>query len=432
MTNKTHSLLIKSLSSEGEGIGSIDGLKIFVSGALPGEMVEVEIVSSKKNCAQGQLLSILTPSPDRVKPPCPFFGACGGCQVMHASYTAQLSLKRQRVIDSLERIGGLYNLKVDPCLPSPTAFGYRNKIQLPVIWNQKTKTIGLYRKQTHEIIPVDHCLIQCSQGEAILTTLIEKLSVPSVRYILIRNAVFKKEAMVIFVTDGSYQQELTHFAKELMTNPVIKGVVENINKRSDNVILSSHFRTLAGQGWIYETLLGKTFKITPAAFFQVNSPQTERLYETALQMSDIQSDEVVLDAYCGVGTLAIFAEEKAKDVIGIECVEQAVFAAKENATLNKAEKCRFLFGQAEKLIEQVGRVDMVFLNPPRKGCAEELLKALLKKKPKKIVYISCDPATLSRDLARLSEGYHIDHVQPIDMFPQTMHVETVVRLTLIS
>lgn len=424
-------LFITSLSSSGEGIGTLDGLKIFVDGALPGETVEVEILSSKKNYATAKLLSILKPSPDRVKPPCPLFGTCGGCQVMHASYSAQLSLKRQRVTDSLKHIGGFQDLNVENCLPSPSPLGYRNKIQLPVVWDQHSKSIGLYRKQTHEIIPVSRCLIQSDQGGEILLALIEKLAVPSVRYILLRNAVINKEAMVILVTDGTFSNELTQFAEELIqSNPLIKGVVENINTRNDNVILGPHFRTLAGRGWIFESLLGKTFKIAPNAFFQVNSFQTEKLYELALRMADIQSDEVVLDAYCGVGTLAIFAEEKASHVIGIECVDQAVQAARENAVLNQAAKCRFLCGQAERLIGRIKKCDAVFLNPPRKGCQEALLQSLLKQKPKKIVYISCDPATLARDLRCLVPSYKIDYVQPVDMFPQTMHVETIARLTL--
>jgi 23S rRNA (uracil1939-C5)-methyltransferase len=421
---------ITSLSSTGEGVGSLDGMKVFVEGALPGEHVAIKVTKQKKTYAKGELLKILSPSFERTVPLCPVFGECGGCQVMHLQYPSQLILKKKRVIDALQRIGGLQNLEVLPCLPSPFSLGYRNKIQIPVVWENGKKTLGLYRKKSHEIIPVSRCLIQCPQGEEIFKLIAEKLSVPAVRYVLIRNTIFHEESLVIFVTTGQFTKELKKLAEDLMeTHSLIKGVVENLNLRKNNTILGSNFRLLAGRPYIYETLLNKIFKISPSSFFQVNPAQTEKLYEKAIQLAAIQPHEIVLDAYCGVGALAILAAGQAKRVHGIECVPQAIVDAIENARLNHLENCTFSCGKAEEKI-QSEEFDTVFLNPPRKGCDAKLLAVLLEKEPHKVIYISCDPATLARDLSFLSKKYRPEIIQPVDMFPQTMHVETIVRLTL--
>ncbi len=423
---------ITSLSSTGEGVGTLDALKVFVEGALPGEAVSIEIIKRKKNYAKGRLLTILSPSPERTEPICPLFGECGGCQVMHLQYPAQLSLKRQRVVDALERIGGFEKPAVLPCLPSPTSLGYRNKIQLPVIWDNEKKTIGMYRKRSHEVIPLERCFIQCPHGEEILSLIIKRLNIPSVRYVLIRNAIFNDEALVLLVTDGRFPDRIQAFGKDLMeAHPLIKGVIETVNTRKDNVILGKTFHTLAGRPYLVEKLLDKQFKLSVSSFFQVNPAQTERLYEKALAFAAIESHETVLDAYCGVGTLALFAADRARHVFGVECVASAIENAIENARLNSQSNCTFTCGLVEKMIDRFD-TDIVFLNPPRKGCDLSLLNALLIKQPKKIIYISCDPATLARDLAILATSYSLNGIQPFDMFPQTMHVETVVNLTLLA
>jgi len=424
---------INSLSSTGEGVGSWGGMKVFVDGALPGEEVAARITHQKKTYAKAELLKIISPSFDRTEPLCSLFGMCGGCQLMHLQYPAQLLVKKQRVVDALKRIGGFHDTEVLPCLPSPSSLGYRNKIQLPIIWDHGKKRMGLYRKQSHEIIPLKNCFIQCPQGEEIRALITDKLTIPSVRYTLIRNAIFQDEALVIFVTKGSFSKDLKIFAEELMaSHSLIKGVVENLNARSDNVILGATFRLLSGRPYIYEKILNKTFKISPSAFFQVNPAQAEHLYAKAIEFAEIKPHETVLDAYCGVGALALFAADRSKKVFGTECVSSAVADAIENARLNHQESCTFQCGHAEEMIHHFSSLDTVFLNPPRGGCDPRLIQALLQKKPKKLVYISCDPATLARDLATLSPLYSINTVQPIDMFPQTMHVETIVRLTLRS
>jgi 23S rRNA (uracil1939-C5)-methyltransferase len=421
---------IDSLSSTGEGVGSLDGMKVFVEGALPGETVQIKIHQRKKTYATANLIEILTHSCKRIQPVCSLFGSCGGCQLMHLNYSSQIEAKKERVAEALKRIGGLQACEVLPCLPSPVTLGYRNKIQLPIVWENGKKRIGLYRKNTHEIIPVNQCLIQCPQGNKILSFISEKLTNPSVYHILIRSAIFLDETHIIFVTTGQCSKELKLFAEELLEdNNTIKGVIENLNTRRGNVVLGPHFRLLAGRPFIYEKLLGKTFKISPAAFFQINPAQAENLYTKVLELADIQTHETVLDTYCGVGALAILASDHAHSVSGIECIPSAIADAKENAHLNGVE-CTFLCGRAEKLIRRFTKLDVVFLNPPRKGCDPSLIQTLMQTKPSKIIYVSCDPATLARDLALLHPSYTIDTIQPIDLFPQTMHVETVVRLSL--
>lgn len=422
---------IQALTSTGEGVGSLGELKIFIEGALPEERVEVKIVENKKKYLKGSLLSILDPSSLRVSPPCPLFGKCGGCQLMHLSYEGQLEIKRKRVVDALERIGKFQGVTVQPCIPSPKPLHYRNKIQLPVIWSHGKKTIGLYKKDSHEVIPLEACLIQCEQGEEIRKAIFNHLDHPSVRHILIRTSLFKQESLVMLVTDGKDFTRLQTLAQTLLQlHPTLKGVVENINTRSDNVILGTQFRLLAGRPFIYESLLGTLFKISPSSFFQVNPEQAQQLYCKALELADIEPEDRVLDAYCGVGALALLSAKKARQVFGIECVKEAIENARENSLLNNQENTTFLCGKAEALITTLPFCHRVFLNPPRKGCEESLLQVLLKQAPKTIIYLSCDPATLARDLKILSSSYTLESVHPFDMFPQTTHVETIAKLSL--
>lgn len=412
-------ILITSLGSSGEGIGSIDGMKVFVEGALPGELVKVKITEQKKNYAIGSLLNLNTKTPNRRDPVCPLFGTCGGCQIMHLSYEEQLNVKRGKVYDSLKRIGHL-DVTVNPCLPSPKPLAYRNKIQLPTLYDNKGLKVGLYKRNTHEIIPVSKCYIQCEEGEKILHEILPYLNDPSIRYILIRNTIHTKEALVILVTSGKSQ------IKPFPCPPEVKGVVENINPTDRNTILSNRWKTIEGRSFIYEELLGKRFKISAGSFFQVNTLQAENLYKLALLEADIQRDEIVIDAYCGVGTLSLFASDYAKEVIGIEEFAEATQNATENAKLNQVTNATFYAGKTEHLLSKLPSPDVIFLNPPRKGCERSVLENI---QSKRVIYVSCDPATLARDLAILvQQGYKIEKVQPFDMFPQTMHVETLVKL----
>lgn len=436
-------LSITGLGSSGEGIGTFEGLKVFVEGALPGETTLTKVTERKSTYAKGELLQLYQPSSLRASPPCRYFDRCGGCQLMHLKYDGQLEMKTLRVKETLKRIGGFESLKVENCLPSPLQLGYRNKIQLPLAWDSQGICLGLYEKGTHRIIPVDRCLIHCEKGEEVFQS-IQKLIRESglqpynesqnngiLRHLLIKTAVYAEKVLVVLVTTGKEPRQVQKLAENIMkSHPAIAGVVENINDRSGNTILGPHYRTLMGVPSLFEEVCGFVFKISPASFFQVNTQQAEILYSTVLKLSDLKGDERLFDLYCGVGTLALIASSSVKEIVGVESVPQAIQDANENAERNKVINHRFICARAESAISSLGHADMVFLNPPRGGCDPVLLAALAKNPPGKIIYISCDPATLARDLAIICKnGYCIDHVQPIDMFPQTMHVETVVRLT---
>ena len=408
---------IRSLGASGEGVGQTsEGKTLFIEGALPSEEVSYTIDIEKKSYAKGKLLKIIKPSKVRVKPPCPVFDRCGGCQIQHLSYEGQLEVKRQRVLDALQRIGKI-DAQVAPCIPSPTPFHYRNKIQLP----HKHGLIGLYQKNSHEIVPIDSCPIQCEKGNEIFAFLKNKLP-PSIKHLLIRNALFTNEALVVFVAQKE-EKTLALLAQELLDHfDEVKGVVLNINPSTSNRILGPKFKTLAGSSTITEKLGTLFFKLSAPSFFQVNSKQAVNLFEHAVHNID---NDYVIDAFCGVGTLSLFAAKKAKSVLGIECVKEAIADAKSNAKLNSIENCHFEVGRAE---DSPLRCDTLLLNPPRKGLEPKIFNKI---EAKKIVYISCDPATLARDLSYLKQ-YQIDSIQPFDMFPQTMHIETVVRMHLKS
>lgn len=431
-------LTIRSLGSAGEGVGAYEGLVCFVEGALPNERVRVRIHTSKPNYLKGNLLEIITPSPYRVKPICPVFERCGGCQIMHLSYDQQLELKRTQVQDALQRIGGFHDLEVSPCQPSPDPLYYRNKIQLPIVYGQNGWLMGLYARGSHDIIPVDKCYIHCHVGEEIYAAahrILQDMKKPvqgELRHLLIRTAIHEGEVLVILITTGIEKKWLDAFTEKLMsTQPSVKGVVENINRRADNVILGTEYRLIKGVSTIQEKLCGLEFRLSPHAFFQVNTPQVENLYREAIRMAGLTGNEILVDAFCGVGTMALIAASSAQSVIGIEYVADAIADAKHNAAVNGITNARFEVGAAEDLVGKIPKMDVVILNPPRKGCEEKLLHTLLKKKPKTLIYVSCNPATLARDLKILSPGYKIQEVKPFDMFPQTSHVETVVKLVLV-
>ena len=347
-------------------------------------------------------------------PSCPLFGRCGGCQLMHLSYAQQLVWKRDRIVTAFQRAG--LTADILACEPSPQQFAYRNKIQLPY----QSGRLGLYALHSHELVPIEHCPVHCPLGEKAFHH-VRKLLKQPLRYLLIKTAVYSEQVLITLVTHTDI--DLTLFAKQLMrAMPEIRGVVQNINNSPGNVILSDQFRTLAGEGTIEETLLGLSFQVSPASFFQINSPQAERLYQTAIDWAALQGHETVLDAFCGVGTLSLLFAKQAKDVIGIECVPQAIANAKENAIRNNISNAQFHCARAEEFSYK--DCDLILLNPPRKGCDPRLLNTLL---PRPILYISCDPDSLARDLATL-KGHRIQRVQPFDMFPQTMHVECLVQL----
>ncbi len=418
-------ILITSLGSSGEGVGALtSGIKVFVEGALPSEEVIVEITEQKKNYALGTLVSIEKTSLNRSPPPCPLFNQCGGCQLMHLSYEGQLNIKRQKVLDSLQRIGGL-TCEVPSCIPSPLSLHYRNKIQLPVIWEQGSKKIGLFQKNSHSIIPIQKCLIQSALGNEILSLVQTHVNDPSIRYVLIRTTLAGR-ALIVFVTDGKNTSCLKKSALDLLPlHPALGGLLENCNPRSDNVILGPDFKLLAGEDLLSEQMEDLLLSYRASSFFQVNPLQAIGLYKMAIEWAEIKNTDTVIDAYCGVGALALHASKQAKEVIGIEYVSAAVEDAANNAKQNHRKNCKFVCGASELLLARYLPAEVIFLNPPRKGCDLKLLSLLGSKKPRSIIYISCDPATLARDAKILSSfGFCLKKIQPFDMFPQTAHVET--------
>jgi len=407
---------IHRLGINGEGVGDFEGFTLFVDGALPSETILGRVTEVRKNFGRARISKILKPSPHRVDPICPLFGHCGGCQIMHLHYEKQLEAKRQRVVDALERIGKL-STPVLPCRASPKPLAYRNKIQLPV----KEGKIGLYAKGSHEVIDVEKCYIHSSLGEKIYSWIRAFPEAHKAKHILIRTGVNTSEVLVVLVTEEPFVPD--------QIPPEVKGIVQCINRSQGNRILGEEFRTLWGRDWIEETLQGLNFRISAASFFQVNPFQAENLYSHVVQMAELSGEEIVLDSYCGVGTLALILSKHAGKVIGVESVPEAIHDAKANAQRNQIENSEFFCDRAERYIPTLKEVDVAVVNPPRKGCEPIFLDTLASLAPKTIIYVSCDPATMARDVSFLSEkGYRITEVQPFDMFPQTSHVECIVQM----
>lgn len=426
---------IEDITSTGEGVGNLDGLKVFVDGALPGELVEVARTTLKKTFAKASLLKIIKQSPDRVTPICPIFSKCGGCQLMHLSYEAGLKLKEKRIRDAFERIGKLENFALMPCHPSPSELHYRNKIQLPI---SQDRSIGLYAKRSHEIIPVEHCFIHHPAGESVfqacskiirdssITIYNEQNGKGELRHLLLKSG---NGVLVVLITTKKPTYNLKGIAKQIIAQEGVVGVIHGLNQKRSNVVRGDHYTLLEGEYYLMAELLGIKVRLSAPSFFQVNSSQAANIYEKALELADLKPSDRVIDAYCGVGLFACLLAKKCDHVTGIEVVSEAIEDANYNAKLNGVE-VDFVCGKVEDLIDQYPRQTVVFINPPRKGCAEKVLVNIAKMNPKKIIYTSCDPATLARDLNILSTlGYSKIEAYPFDMFPQTTHVEI---LTIIS
>ena len=445
---KIYELSVVRLGTSGEGIARHEGFTVFVPFALPGEKVRAKITLVKKNYAAAELVEILEASPDRVAPKCPVYDRCGGCQLQHLSYEGELKEKRQQVRDALERIGHLQGLDVLPTLGAHTPWHYRNKMQFPVATAGKGKVaIGCFAAATHEVIDVTDCAIQKEGNNAIVAVVrqwMKDFKIPAydedartgiVRHIMGRVGVHTGEIMVCLVTACDMVPHMKDLIQRLRRDiPGLTSVVQNVNKRHTNVILGPKTKTVYGKGTIHDSIGPLTFHISAQSFFQVNSEQAQRLYETALDFADLKGGETVADVYCGTGTITLFLAQKAKQVYGIEIVAPAIRDAVRNAKDNRVGNAQFILGDAiyklPELIKNGVRPDVIVLDPPRAGCGEPVLKAIAQSKPKRVVYVSCNPATLARDLAYLDQhGYYTTKVQPVDMFPRTHHVESVALLT---
>jgi 23S rRNA (uracil1939-C5)-methyltransferase len=441
-------LTITGLGSSGEGVGKLSGFTFFVPGALPGERVQAQVTVLKKNYGQARLSKLLVPSPDRITPPCPVYAQCGGCQLQHLSYPAQLALKRQTVVDAMERIGHFKNLAVLETLGAPDPWHYRNKMQVPAAQGRNhTLHIGCYAQGTHRIIDVDDCLIQQQANNQIVHVVrrwMEQYRIPAleedarrgiVRHIMGRVGVRTGEVMAVLVTNEPQVPHLKNLVSMLKKDvPGFVTLVQNLNTRHTNVILGPKNKIIYGPGIIHDRLGDFTFSISPLSFFQVNTLQAEKLYETALQYAALTGQENVIDAYCGTGTITLFLSRKARRALGIEIVAPAIRDARQNARDNHIQNVDFLCGDAARempeLVKNGSRPDVVVLDPPRAGCEQRVLDAIAKVRPHRVVYVSCNPASLARDAAILRDrGFVVRKVQPVDMFPHTSHVESVALLT---
>ena len=444
--NMDYIMTIDNLGYEGEGVGKIDNFTVFVAGAIVGEKVKIKIVKISKNFAFGKLLEIVETSKSRIEPVCSIYKNCGGCNIQHVDYAAQLDFKTNRVMQVMSRIGKLEGVKIHPTIGMESPYNYRNKVQLPVSNKNGEVSIGFYAARSHDIINMETCHIQDKVADIVVKltkqwmkeytvqSYNEENHQGSIRHIMIRKGFKTGEVMVVVVTKGKSLPFKEEFIA-LMTKKIqgLVSIVQNINNEKTNVILGTQCKTLWGKDTITDYIGEFKFEVSPLSFFQVNSIQTEILYSKALEYANLSGGEVVLDAYCGTGTISLFLSQKAKKVYGVEIVPEAIENAKINAKENNVHNTEFIVGEAEKVIPELisagVRADVVVVDPPRKGCDKSLLEAISSMEPKTIVYVSCDPGTLARDLGILEElGYKTIEIQPVDMFPQTTHVECVVRL----
>lgn len=439
-------LEIDALGAEGEGIGRYEGYAVFVPGALPGEQVAAHVIKANSGYGVAKLMDVLTPAPERVQPPCAIFYRCGGCTLQHLEYSAQLSYKRKVVEDALTRLGGLKDVTVLPVVGMDEPWQYRNKGSFPLATIDGRVQAGFFAPRSHRLIPTEDCLIQKEAGLLAMLAVRDWANTHNVsaydeqtgkgllRHVVTRTAVNGEVMGVIVATSASLPEKQALLESLRGRVEGLKSIYLNIQKGQTNVILGSEYRLLWGEPYITETLCGLSFSISPASFLQVNPVQTEKLYEKALDLLMLTGTERVVDAFCGIGTITLLLAKHAREVIGIENVPEAVEDAKRNAIQNGIPNARFLCAPAEealpKLVAEGIKVDALVLDPPRKGAEEAFLRAVIESGVPRIVYVSCNPATLARDCKILSEdGYKVETVQPFDLFPQTAHVECVVLMS---
>jgi len=452
-------IVIEDMGIDGDGIGKIDGFTFFIKDAVIGDTVEAKIMKVKKGYAYAKLMRIITPSAKRVEPKCQYHKQCGGCQIQALNYKEQLLFKKNKVRNNLQRIGGfsseLLERVMEPIIGMDTSelapYHYRNKAQFPV-GEGKTGEIaaGFYAGRTHTIIPNTDCALGVEENRVILETVLQYMKENRiapyhettgegvVRHVLIRKGFATGEIMVCIVINSDVLPHQEKLTDALAAITGMTSISVNINKEKTNVIMGKTCRTIWGQDTITDVIGDVSFSISPMSFYQVNPIQTQKLYRLALEYAQLTGEETVCDLYCGIGTISLFMAKKAKKVYGIEVVEQAVADARENAKRNRIDNAEFYVGKAEealpRLYAQEGLcADVVCVDPPRKGCDEECLATMVKMAPKRIVYVSCDSATLARDLKYLcANGYEIGRIRPVDMFPQTVHCETVCLLSKLN
>ena len=441
---------IEDMGVDGEGIGKADGITLFIKDAVIGDVVQAKIMKMKKSYGYARLLEVLTPSPYRIEPKCPVSRPCGGCQLQALSYEKQLEYKENKVRNNLKRIGGFTDIPMEPIAGMKEPYHYRNKAQFPIGRDKDGKlTAGFYAARTHSLIPVDECYLGAKINEPILGKILqimeqehiepydEKTHTGLVRHILIRFGFTTKEIMVCFILNGKKLPKQEKFIAALTEIPGMTSISVNRNEKDTNVIMGEKTITIWGSDYITDYIGDIKYQISPQSFYQVNPAQTKVLYEKALEYAGLTGTETVWDLYCGIGTISLFLAQKAKKVFGVEIVPQAIADAKKNAALNDITNVDFFVGKAEEVYpsyvsehKEEAKAEVIVVDPPRKGCEESLLSTIVSMAPERIVYVSCDSATLARDLKYLcGHGYELKRVQAVDQFCQTGHVETVVLLS---
>lgn len=434
------------MSHDGQGIVKKDNFAYFVKGMITGEIGKLKVIKIVKNYGIARLIELQQASPYRQVPKCSIYKACGGCHLQHINDEGQQYFKTKRVKDCLERIGKC-DVEVRPCIMMEEPWHYRNKVQVPVGYQEGRLVTGFYKQHTNDIIPYNACHIQNDVSNQITNRcreLLEQYHITSydkitkkgnIRHILTKYGYHSKEIMLALITNETIIPHIQEIKEMLLKEfPMIKTIIQNINQRGDNVILGEKEILIHGKGYIEDTLLGNTFKISLKSFYQVNPIQVEKLYQTAIDFAKINKEDVVIDAYCGIGTISLSVARHVKQVLGVEIVPQAIKDAKENAKINSITNVEFTCIDAGEYMTSLAKdkkhIDVAFVDPPRKGCSTQFLDALVELQPSKVVYISCDAATQARDVAYLQEkGYQVDICQPCDMFPHTYHIETIVRLS---
>lgn len=441
-----HTVLCTGYTAEGAGVARIDGAVVFVPGLIAGEEAEIRIVNVGKSAAHGEALRVLTPSAHRVESDCPYFPACGGCDFRHMDYEEECSLKRQRVYDALTRIGGVFAGEL-PMHGAAETEGYRNKVQYPVARQEEKAVAGFYRARTHQVIGIETCRIQPDCADRLRAAVLgwmERFKIAAydetsrsgyIRHIYLRKGFASGEVLCCIVANCKKLPRSKELAAAICAAlPEATSIVVSYNEKAGNTILGDEFETLYGSGTIEDTLCGLRFRLSPRSFYQVNHDQAEQLYEKALELAKISSEDTVLDLYCGAGTITLCLARKAKKAFGVEIINAAIADAKENAARNGVENVEFFCadaGQAAQRFADAGqKLDVIVVDPPRKGLSADVVEAILRMAPRRVVYVSCDPATLARDVKLLcAGGYRFDRAEAFDLFPRCAHVETVALLS---
>lgn len=448
--NEIYTTEITGMTHEGQGVGRVNNFTVFIDGPIEGEKVEIKVIKVNKNYAVGKLLKVIKPSPDRVKPFCGVYNRCGGCSLQHMSLKSALKFKTNLVRESIKRIGKLEDVIIHDTIGMEDPLYYRNKAQYPVGKLKDELRVGFYAKRSHDIIDCSTCTIQHGISDKVksivkdfimengISTYDEAAGEGLIRHIMTRVGFKTGEVMAVIVINGRSMPNKEKLVDKLIKEvPQVKSIVLNINTKKTNVILGDENKRIYGDSTITDYIGDFKFKISPVSFFQVNPVQTEVLYNKALEYAGLTGEETVFDLYCGIGTISLFLSNKARKVYGVEVVEDAIKDAKENARSNNVENVEFIVGEAERVIPDMYskgvRADVVVVDPPRKGCDEVLLNTLVSMKPERIVYVSCNPSTLARDLKYLTDnGFRAVEIQPVDMFPYTPHVECVVLITRVE